>query len=176
MGKAWLSWPFSEQITLFKAAWCHLEKNVLSLLPRGCLKSFSILKSHLPSHGTPPLKTQTRKGWGNRWWTCQSLWLSVIWISLIYEKDWHQKSHTPSMVVSSCGPGGQALLPKGRLVFLESAWGSPFSGVGAPSEFCDDWGRNSQEDESVPVPSPFHPWIASHIWLLNHLNLRELQG
>lgn len=52
----------SEHIKLLKAAWCHLEKNVLSLLPLGLPQEFSISKSHLPGHGTQPRSTQTRRG------------------------------------------------------------------------------------------------------------------
>lgn len=65
-GKSMALLTFSEQTVLFKAAWCPLEKNVLSLLPLGLPQEFSISKSHLPSHGTPPLKTQTRRGGGSQ--------------------------------------------------------------------------------------------------------------
>lgn len=148
----------------------------------GCLKSFPCQNHTSPVTGLHHSKRRgegdgaaDEGGEGTR--RRESCGCQLSGFHLFARKIDIRSPHAPSRVVSSCGPWRSSSPSQGRLVFpekcmrLSSLWGW------APSESVTmGEGTAKKMNLSPSVPSPFHPWIASHMRLLNHLNLRELGG
>lgn len=120
----------------------------------GCLKSFAVQNDYIPSF-TPPQSPQPHsfQSWLERDLKEDEVgvrWLSVICAVLWFSAEIHIESpQVCSMVGSSCCPLRSSFPSQGKSCLsrkclrLSSLW------IWMPSEFCEDWGRNNQEDWSL---------------------------
>lgn len=165
-GKSTTLPTFSQQVNLLKAAWCHSgkKKNVLFLLPLGLPQEFLHLRMtrfpalHLPHDPEPHALKADEKGKPEkvRGVETQEACVSHLGRTLCRE-DLHPRSRVLSIVVSSCCHSRSSSPSQGRSCLSRkclrlSSWWSL-----VPSEFCEDGGRNSQEDSLSPffLGSPF---------------------
>lgn len=157
-GKSTTLPTFSEQVNLLKAAWCHLgeKKCSFSSSPGAASGVFTFENDQIPSSIPPPwprphtLKADEKgKPKKVRGVETQESFVSHLCRTLCRE-DLHPSSHVLSIVVSSCCHSRSSSPSQGRSCLsrkclrLSSWWGL------VPSEFCEDWRRNSQEDSLSP--------------------------
>lgn len=147
MGKAWLYDLFwTKNLRLLAVIW---KKNVLFLLPLGlpqesCIWEWPDSQLHtspvtLNPHFKGRLEREAREDEGNR----SHVAVSHLCCALVCREDLHQSSHVLSRVVSSCchprssSPSQGKSCLSGKCLSLSSLWDL------VPSEFCEDWGRDS---------------------------------